>query len=70
MEKTVTERPRRRHLNQPGAVTWAEGRPCGPSAARLPGHGNGVRVHSIYFAAVSLTGLLLVLAGVVLATVR
>lgn len=66
MDKSSAVRPRRKHLTEPRAVSW----PVERTGGRAPGHGNGVRVHAIYFAVVSLAGLLLVLTAVALSTAR
>jgi hypothetical protein len=68
MVQSAAAKPDRKHLNRRRAVSWPVDR--GAGAHRLPGHGNGVRVHAIYFAAVSLVGLLTVLAAVALASTR
>lgn len=67
MDKSATARPLRKHLSQPRAVSWPVER---TGSSRAHGHGNGVRVHAIYFAAVSLVGLLVVIAAAALATTR
>jgi len=56
MAKNAAARPVRRHLTQP------VGHHAGP--------GNGVRVHAIYFAAVSLVALLLALGAAIVTTAR
>lgn len=56
MAKNPAARPVRRHLTQP--------------VGHHPDHGNGVRVHAILFAAVSLLGLLLALGAAIVTTSR
>jgi hypothetical protein len=71
MNRTAAARPLRRHLTPPRDLTRAVDRAAAgtsPSHRQGRGHGNGVRVHAIYFAAVSLTGLLLVLVAAAVAT--
>jgi hypothetical protein len=69
MDEIVT-RPRkaaRRHLHAPGSVRAADGGTA-VDLTRSHGQSNGLRVHRIYFAAVSLAGLVLILAAVALST--
>jgi hypothetical protein len=60
-------KPARRHLLTPGTVTRAD---TGGDAdlTRKHGQSNGLRVHGLYFAAVSLVALVLIIAAIVLAT--
>lgn len=60
--------PRRRHLLPAEQVTRAAFASEDADLTRGPGQGNGVRVHGIYFAVVSLAALVLVIAGIGLAT--
>ncbi|HWJ09238.1 MAG TPA: hypothetical protein VNS46_07660 [Nocardioides sp.] len=69
MTRTAAARPLRRHLTPPATLSRAVARPAA-APSRSPGHGNGVRVHAIYFAVVSLAGLLLVLAAAAMASTR
>lgn len=66
MDTKASARPVRRQLIQPPAVAVPLDRHDG-GTRHSAGHGNGVRVHAIYFAAVSLAALLLIL-GAALAT--
>ena len=60
--------PLRRHLLSPEAGTRTSNTSRDADLTHRRGQGNGVRIHGIYFAAVSLTALVLVMAGIVLAT--
>lgn len=61
-------KPLRRHLISPQAIARSAGIRGDVDLTRSRGHGNGVRTHAVYFAAVSLAALVLVIAAVALAT--
>lgn len=65
---TGPAKPLRRHLRSPQPATRSadSSEPADPTHSH--GQGNGVRVHSIYFALVSLVALVLVIAAVAVAT--
>jgi hypothetical protein len=58
-------RPLRRHLHAPQPTGLPAVDPLGPSV-RHRGEGNGVRMHAIYFALVSLVALLLAIGAIAL----
>jgi hypothetical protein len=64
---TSSCKPVRRHLHAPGSVTRAVHSSTAVDLTRSHGQSNGLRVHRIYFAAVSLAGLMLVIGAVALA---
>lgn len=72
MEPNAAARLVRKHLTPPVALARAVVRAAGPSEATGAHRstGNGVRVHAIWFAALSLAALLAVLAAAALATLR
>lgn len=59
--------PARRHLLTPEALAHAAVIERGTDLTRHHGQGNGMRVHALYFAGVSLVALVLMIAAVVLA---
>lgn len=64
---TGPARPARRHLLTPETLTRTDtGRTA--DLTRRHGQSNGLRVHGLYFAAVSLVALVLIIAAIVLAT--
>ncbi len=65
---TVTHPSHRKHLLTHEEVTRSAGTSGDADLTRSHGQGNGVRVHGLYFAAVSLAALALVIAAIVLAT--
>lgn len=64
-----TQAPRR-HLHSPQAVARAAGAFTDADLTRSHGQGNGLRIHRIYFAAVSLAAFVLVIGAVFLTTAR
>jgi hypothetical protein len=58
----------RRHLHAPGSIIRAVDGLTAVDLTRSHGQSNGLRVHRIYFAAVSLAGLVLIIAAVALAS--
>lgn len=64
---TASAKPHRRHLVPAQTVAMSPGSRGEVDLTRHHGEGNGVRVHAVYFAVVSLVALLLVIAGVALA---
>lgn len=67
---TTPPTPRRKHLQSPATLTGPGGAREIPDLTRHHGQGNGLRVHGIYFAAVSAVALLLLVAGIVIATAK
>ena len=65
---TGPSRPLRRHLRSPESLTRAADTRGDTDLTRGRGQGNGVRMHGIYFAVVSLVALVLVIAAIALAT--
>lgn len=62
-------KPVRRHLLTPEALARAAVIVQPADLTRRHGQGNGVRVHALYFVAVSVVALSLMIAAVVVATV-
>jgi hypothetical protein len=60
--------PLPRHLHSREAVARAVAHPIEPALLRRRGQGNGARVHAIYFVAVSLAALVLVIGFIVFGT--
>ncbi len=68
---THSARPLRKHLTPPRAVARAVVRATDPGTAGAHrASGNGVRVHAIWFAALSFVGLVVVLTAAALASAR
>lgn len=65
---TTASKPVRKHLLSPQAMARASAIPADLDLTRHRGQGNGVRVHALYFTAVSLLTLLVAIAAVALAT--
>lgn len=63
-----TPRSHPKHLLSPEAVTRSNDTSGDADLTRSHGQGNGVRIHGLYFAAVSLVALVLVIAAIALAT--
>lgn len=63
-----SSKSQRKHLLSPETVTRSADTSSDADLTRSHGQGNGVRVHGIYFAAVSLAALVLVIAAIALAT--
>lgn len=64
---TGPAKPTPRHLLTPETVTRT-GAGLDADLTRRHGQSNGLRVHGLYFAAVSLVALVLIIAAIVLAT--
>lgn len=67
MTKTHAARPLPRHLLSPETLARSADIRADVDLTRHHGQGNGVRVHAVYFALVSLVGLLLVIVAASLA---
>ncbi|MFC5729608.1 MULTISPECIES: hypothetical protein [Nocardioides] len=67
---TPSSERHRRHLLSPQTVTRSADTSHDADLTRRHGQGNGVRMHSIYFAAVSLTALVLLIVAIAVATMR
>jgi hypothetical protein len=67
-QRKTTSTPSRKHLVSPEALARATTAIASPGLAGMHKQGNGVRLHGLYFAVVSLVALLLVIAAVVLAS--
>ncbi len=65
---TASPKPRGKHLLAREQVTRSAGTSGDADLTRSHGQGNGVQVHFIYFAVVSLVALVLVIAAIALAT--
>ena len=65
---TSQPKPLRRHLHAPAPVTTSTATGGAVDLTRHHGQGNGLRLHGIYFAAVSLAALLIVIAVIALAS--
>ncbi len=59
--------PHRKHLLSSESLTRSSDTRGDADLTRHHGQGNGVRVHGIYFAAVSLAALVIIVAAIVLA---
>lgn len=64
---TSPAKPLRRHLLTPEALARGAVIGQGADLTRRHGQGNGMRVHALYFAAVSFVALLLIVAAVAFA---
>lgn len=64
---TGPTKPARRHLLTPETVTRTD-TSRDADLTRRHGQSNGLRVHGVYFAAVSLVALVLIIAAIALAT--
>ena len=67
---TIPSRPRRTHLHSAKRLTGAVDSRSDVDLTRRHGQGNGLRIHGIYFAAVSLAAFVLVVIGIAVATTR
>lgn len=67
MDENRAARPLRRHLLTPQALAKAAATRADVDLTRHHGQGNGLRVHALYFAVVSLVGLVLVIVAAALA---
>ncbi len=67
---TGPSQPRRRHLHSPERVARAADTGGDADLTRSHGQGNGLRIHGIYFAVVSLVALVLVVVVIALAAAR
>lgn len=65
---TSTGKPVRKHLLSAQAMARSAAIPADVDLTRHRGQGNGVRVHALYFAVVSLVTLVVAIAAVALAT--
>ena len=65
-EGTDQHRPSRKHLHSPESLPSAGDLSAAADLTRRHGQGNGLRVHRIYFAAVSFVGLLLIMGCMVI----
>lgn len=71
MDTSASARPVRKHLTPPRAIARAIAEVAAPGTSGAHrSRGNGVRVHAIWFAALSLVGLVLVLTAAALASAR
>lgn len=65
---TGPSKPLRRHLLTPQAVSRSADAGRDADLTRSHGQGNGVRIHGIYFAVVSLAALVLVITAIAVAS--